>query len=234
MPAIYGEGDLAFVRLQNEIMARYHAHSLLAWKTVPFRDSYTPTPVLAPSLSYFERSRDIVDIPYHKFSEAWHMEGHPVGLQKTGPFSIQVTLPIFEVPKFSSDIQIDAVMVVACKVMDPIHGRQHTVGIALARGPNGFFRTFRNVFVNIDALTRLNIPWSHRSITLVSKDLDSFADHRYFVGWGKFWEEKEPTTLIINQLTANFSFISPPPASRQAGQDEQPLILECREKQVRL
>lgn len=87
MPIIYGEGDKAFFRLQQEILRNSQDHSILAWKGSPRpRMGVTPPrtdhllgrsiseavtlgpcmgqyPLLAPNPSYFELCGDIVSLP---------------------------------------------------------------------------------------------------------------------------------------------------------------------------
>lgn len=56
MPMLYGEGEGAYNRLQEEIMRKTHDHSLFAWRypyTTLRQDSYF-LGLLAPSPSYFE------------------------------------------------------------------------------------------------------------------------------------------------------------------------------------
>lgn len=125
MPTIYGEGGKrAFARLQYEIMARSPAHSLLAW--IDTQQRYRSCSVLAPLISCYSESSNIVDIPYHDFAQAWKLDDEIVGFHK-GPHGLRAKLPIFDVP--GSD-EIHAIAVIACKVIDSIHNRQHTVGLA--------------------------------------------------------------------------------------------------------
>lgn len=56
MPMLYGEGERAFIRLQEEIIRTVNDHSLFAW--ISTRDSYDG--VLAPSPSAFATSGNIV------------------------------------------------------------------------------------------------------------------------------------------------------------------------------
>ncbi|XHF97108.1 hypothetical protein AWENTII_000710 [Aspergillus wentii] len=59
MPLLYGEGERAFIRLQEEIMKDSDDHTLFAWespKIAPGR----PSGLLAQSPSDFERSRSII------------------------------------------------------------------------------------------------------------------------------------------------------------------------------
>lgn len=195
MPTIYGEGDHAFSRLQYEIMARSPAHSLLAWKDTRLDE---PSSVLASRPSYFAKSRNVVDIPYGIFARAWNLQGQPVGFQK-GPLGLQAILPIFDVVGGHG---IDAIMVIACKVVDPVHQRQHTVGLALARRGDHFFRPYQDVLINVDCLAYLNVPWSCKSITLADRDGGSLP---YLVS--QKHDTTMPTGIVVNHKSANFAFV---------------------------
>ncbi|KAF5533461.1 ankyrin repeat-containing protein [Fusarium phyllophilum] len=61
MPLLYGEGDSAFYRLQEEIMRVSDDHSLFAWKATTSRGG-----LLAPSPAAFKQSGDI--IPWNPFT----------------------------------------------------------------------------------------------------------------------------------------------------------------------
>lgn len=56
MPLLYGEGEMAFVRLQEEIMRRTDDHSIFAWLQA---GSKTNTGFLAPSPSCFSQSGSV-------------------------------------------------------------------------------------------------------------------------------------------------------------------------------
>lgn len=218
MPTIYGEGDNAFARLQYEIMSRSPAHSLLAWKSVR---SDKASPVLAPSPSYFAKSRNVVEIPYGQFVRAWNLEGLPVGFQK-GPHGLQANLPVFDMPPGRGDIH--AIIVIACKVIDPIRKRQHTIGLPLTRVEDRFYRPFSDMFINVDCLMYLNVPWSHKSITLqVERDQD------FSRGGSGGRGVMHPTGIIINRRVANITFVETSTQHRARGYD---LISNGRPNQV--
>ncbi|KAF5542787.1 beta transducin [Fusarium napiforme] len=61
MPLLYGEGDKAFYRLQEEIMRVSDDHSLFAWKAIGVRGG-----LLAPTPAAFKHSGDI--IPWNPFT----------------------------------------------------------------------------------------------------------------------------------------------------------------------
>ncbi|KAI8649781.1 HET domain-containing protein [Fusarium keratoplasticum] len=60
MPLLYGEGQRAFLRLQEEIMKIWDDHSLFAWKSLDIRGG-----LLATSPAAFECSNNIVE--FHPF-----------------------------------------------------------------------------------------------------------------------------------------------------------------------
>lgn len=63
LPLLYGEGERAFIRLQEEIIKHSHDHSILAWtarNVQPVRlGTSDALPLLAPSLSLFENCGDV-------------------------------------------------------------------------------------------------------------------------------------------------------------------------------
>ncbi|KAF5591535.1 beta transducin [Fusarium subglutinans] len=61
MPLLYGEGDKAFYRLQEEIMRVSDDHSIFAWKAITSRGG-----LLAPTPAAFKHSGDI--IPWNPFT----------------------------------------------------------------------------------------------------------------------------------------------------------------------
>jgi hypothetical protein len=80
MPLLYGEGKMAFIRLQEEIMRRSDDHSIFVWS---MRNTANPG-LLAPSPSCFEGARDVRRIE-DKENQS------PFFLTNKG---IQITLPI--------------------------------------------------------------------------------------------------------------------------------------------
>ncbi|EMT72167.1 Vegetative incompatibility protein HET-E-1 [Fusarium odoratissimum] len=73
MPLLYGEGDKAFYRLQEEIMRVSDDHSLFAWKAISARGG-----LLAPTPAAFKNSGDI--IPWNPFT--------PTTGERNGLFSL--------------------------------------------------------------------------------------------------------------------------------------------------
>lgn len=60
MPLLYGEGEKAFLRLQEEIIKNSNDHSIFAWR---MEKRYAVHGLLAPSPAAFANSHDIVPIP---------------------------------------------------------------------------------------------------------------------------------------------------------------------------
>jgi hypothetical protein len=69
MPMIYGEGDKAFVRLQENIIRKTTDHSILCWNPPQGRDTgslhFQPRSLFASSPSYFAYSKNIVQRATH-------------------------------------------------------------------------------------------------------------------------------------------------------------------------
>lgn len=69
MPAIYGEGDAAFIRLQEEIMKLSPDQTLFTWQPAfPHTDSHAN--LLAASPSFFESGRRMESIPMEEIPKA--------------------------------------------------------------------------------------------------------------------------------------------------------------------
>lgn len=93
MPMLYGEGKMAFVRLQDEIMRRSDDQSIFAWRMA----ETSVSGLLAPSASCFAEAGDITAA-----DESAHQE--PFFLTNKG---IQITLPVIRmsdehIPPFES------------------------------------------------------------------------------------------------------------------------------------
>ncbi|KAH7322615.1 hypothetical protein B0I35DRAFT_184999 [Stachybotrys elegans] len=82
MPLLYGEGEKAFVRLQEEIMKDRDDQSIFAWDASDIDPSVAIIGALAPSPSYFKNSFDMHSHP---------SEGQPVTVTNKG---IQVELSV--------------------------------------------------------------------------------------------------------------------------------------------
>ena len=97
MPMLYGEGKMAFVRLQDEIMRRSDDQSIFAWRMAEESMAGTSTGLLAPSASCFAGAGDITAV-----DKSTHNE--PFFLTNKG---IQITLPVIRtsqdcIPTFDS------------------------------------------------------------------------------------------------------------------------------------
>ena len=77
MPLLYGEGAKAFSRLQTAIINQSDDHTIFAW-TDP-KERGRPRGLLAPDVSYFEHSRDIVRSSFDGVSRPYTMTN--MGLQ---------------------------------------------------------------------------------------------------------------------------------------------------------
>ncbi|KFA51934.1 hypothetical protein S40293_07071 [Stachybotrys chartarum IBT 40293] len=84
MPMIYGEGDKAFVRLQEEILKETDDQSIFAWDASSMPASLDVIGVLAPSPEYFRGSANI---------EAYPSSGEPLTITNRG---IQMEMPMME------------------------------------------------------------------------------------------------------------------------------------------
>ncbi len=84
MPLLYGEGEKAFIRLQEEIMKEVDDHSIFAWRFKERRSGFSMIGAFAKHPSYFLHSADI--------------QPHPT---QWGPYSmtnngIQIQLPLLQ------------------------------------------------------------------------------------------------------------------------------------------
>ncbi|OAQ62625.1 ankyrin repeat-containing protein [Pochonia chlamydosporia 170] len=86
MPMLYGEGERAFTRLQEEILREYDDLSLLAWDASDVPASEDIVGVLASHPRFFQSCAGITSYP---------SEGKPFAITNRG---LQVSLPIFEGP----------------------------------------------------------------------------------------------------------------------------------------
>ncbi|KAF2430561.1 HET-domain-containing protein [Tothia fuscella] len=103
MPMLYGEGDRAFIRLQEEIIKVSDDHSLFAWEAESYKGG-----LLAPNPFAFKRSADIVQ---------WF---NPID---SGPYSmtnkgLSISLPLLYSPQ--NIVQIRGIL--ACAYRDEFTG----------------------------------------------------------------------------------------------------------------
>ena len=89
MPLLYGEGHKAFDRLQTAIINQSDDHTIFAWTDPKQRGR--PRGLLAPDVSYFEHSQDIVRESYENVSRPYTMTN--VGLQ------IQLEISTSSIPR---------------------------------------------------------------------------------------------------------------------------------------
>lgn len=92
MPLLYGEGDRAFLRLQEEILKETDDHSIFAWDASRIDSGMDLIGALAPHPSFFQNSADIESHP---------TEGSPMVVTNRG---IQVDLPVIRYDPSREDI----------------------------------------------------------------------------------------------------------------------------------
>lgn len=132
MPTIYGEGNNAFYRLQQTILAQNADHSIFAWG-VDGIDS-TLRGILATSPDEFEDSDNVITTPYKLFRETWGIASPVPDIQKS-TVGLRIEVPVVRDP--NPDAQGDRWIYVglACKnvVSDLPSHRMGTVGLLLMR-----------------------------------------------------------------------------------------------------
>lgn len=84
MTMLYGEGEKAFIRLQEEILKEYDDHTIFAWDSSSVPESASIIGVLAPHPSYFSKSSHYQPHP---------SSGEPVTITNRG---IRLGLPLIE------------------------------------------------------------------------------------------------------------------------------------------
>ena len=82
MPLLYGEGDKAFIRLQEEIMKKPLDHSLFAWEREPHESA---AGLLAPAPRFFKKAKGIVPFT--------NIDSMPYQMTNRG---VQMALPLHE------------------------------------------------------------------------------------------------------------------------------------------
>ncbi|KAH7188048.1 ankyrin repeat-containing domain protein [Fusarium flagelliforme] len=98
MPLLYGEGDKAFYRLQEEIMRSSDDHSLFAWRSTTTRGG-----LLAPTPAAFKNSGNI--IPWNPFAPY------------NSPFTITNKGVHMEAPLIAQDVTGRSLCVLCCTTM---------------------------------------------------------------------------------------------------------------------
>lgn len=82
MPMLYGEGDRAFIRLQEEIMKGMDDHSLFAWRSTAYHDGG----ILASSPAAFVESGNIVSTSSFKAASSSPAISNARGIRLSVPF----------------------------------------------------------------------------------------------------------------------------------------------------
>ena len=131
MPLIYGEGDRAFVRLQEEIIRVYFDHTIFVWQT-----KRPCTGLLAPSADAFALSGSIRKMPleyYHKYF-MFQTTGLDYTVKNLG---LEITLPLARV--------CDYIRLYCAFLACYVEGDDKPIYLLLRRHPTGlsnhFFRT---------------------------------------------------------------------------------------------
>lgn len=114
MPMLYGEGEKAFVRLQEEILRQYDDHSIFAWDASNVPPSVSKIGALASHPSMFKDAANIVCRP---------SPGNPLAITNKG---LQVHLPIIGVSANPGD----SLGILSCSLHDDYTS---IVGIPLER-----------------------------------------------------------------------------------------------------
>jgi len=94
MPLLYGEGERAFIRLQEEILKRSNDHSLFAWTEEKTSASKVLGGLLASSPSGFAHSNSCTPLSFFSGSNL------PFSMTNLG---LRIELPIFHVPQAPQD-----------------------------------------------------------------------------------------------------------------------------------
>lgn len=160
MTTIYGEGERAFVRLQQEIMRQSSDHTIFAWEGVmPYESPESRYfGFLASSPDQFAKSSNITTIPNSQYSNDWHFENRIAEFHGTNA-GLRIELPLLHV---SNSVFVAAL---ACKRQLPIRGstQYHTVGLILVRDATSRYLRLP-VLVNADRLVALNARCTVRQI----------------------------------------------------------------------
>ncbi|KAL9107740.1 MAG: hypothetical protein Q9227_007362 [Pyrenula ochraceoflavens] len=97
LPMIYGEGEKAFLRLQEEIIKHSDDHSIFTWS-----EGFPDTPrghcgLLAHSPAAFAKCKDIIRAPPHKSSEAYTITNKGLSLYlPTQPWAMRTYLCVLD------------------------------------------------------------------------------------------------------------------------------------------
>lgn len=186
MPTIYGEGERAFLRLQQEIMNQSTDHSIFAWES----DEEGEQGLLASSPDQFAGCASIIETPHAQFAATWGLGNLVPEIQRSG-IGLRLELPLFEVPN-NKHLRIAAL---PCKYLNSSNSGSpyHTVGILLLKPEHStdcWTRLSRHISLSehvsrldVDCLMDLGATWKSQPIyaamrldtgTLVFGQLDRF------------------------------------------------------------
>ena len=102
MAPIYGEGDRAFIRLQEEILHRIPDQSIFAWNLhvpFPFRphsQTFGQASLLALSPAWFSKSRDVSSISREELSARCHVT-IPPSMYSVASYGLRSNFPIVSI-----------------------------------------------------------------------------------------------------------------------------------------
>ncbi|KAK1750137.1 heterokaryon incompatibility protein-domain-containing protein [Echria macrotheca] len=207
MPMLYGEGDRAFVRLQEEILKISDDHSIFAWGyaepggdvTNDDIDLRAPEGVLARSPEDFEFSGNIVP--------SFDTDGELDGTIQLNNKGVHLTLPIKRVPRVHG-WGAEYVAALPCV----FEGNKRRVGISIQPVPldKGRFRRIGKFFelndLDMSANAGYSVTpicfeqthWATRPLSLVQKaGREILFGHGYPLD-GHLGNEKLMTTLVHN------------------------------------
>jgi hypothetical protein len=95
MPPLYGEGDRAFTRLQQEIMRISVDHTIFAWQS-----NIVSSGMIATSMDQFSSSTEYKPVDYGRYVTAFEMQDPKPDYSMTNS-GVHIQLPIVAIPNFS-------------------------------------------------------------------------------------------------------------------------------------
>ncbi|KAL9116239.1 MAG: hypothetical protein Q9227_000610 [Pyrenula ochraceoflavens] len=103
LPMIYGEGNKAFLRLQEEILRRSDDHSIFAWRHIDLEDTQslenpsTPCGLLASSPAAFADCENVIQTPAVPGSHGYAMTNRGLSIHlPTIPYSMRTYLALLD------------------------------------------------------------------------------------------------------------------------------------------
>lgn len=164
MTTIYGEGEGAFVRLQQEIMHHSSDHTIFAWDSSREEDDHPQVPedldddrytLLAPSPDEFADSADYVGVSYSHFARVWGLDNAVPELRLT---NVGISMEIPLIPTANPRVYLG---VLACRKRNTVvrHSMQYCmVAVALYQHSfNRFARLGSCGLINVDCLKDMGI-----------------------------------------------------------------------------